>query len=94
MTERPMPLEEAFLLLTGLAYTPWPPKEEPMDQMAEDYSRYMRAKRLFDDARLALDALLKDEDSLTKLSAGLEGYAVILEEKFKERADHMVAVWD
>ena len=48
----------------------------------------------FDDAARALDALLKDEDSLTKLTAGLEGYAVVLEEKLREKSAHIVAVWD
>lgn len=65
-----------------------------MSTMAEDYSRYMDAKRLFDEAARALDALLKDEDSLTKLPGALDGYAVVLEEKFREKSAHIVAVWD
>ena len=65
-----------------------------MDSMQADYARYMYSKRLFDDAARALNALLRDEDSLTKLPAGLEGYAVVLEEKFKERSAHIVEVWD
>ena len=64
------------------------------DQMAADYARYRRAQRLFDDARHALTALLADEDSLTKLTADQEGAAVLLEEKFRERSAHFVAVWD
>lgn len=65
-----------------------------MDQMAEDYARYMHAKRLFDDARRALNAVLENEDARRRLGFSMEGSAVVLAEKLEEKSAHIVAVWD
>lgn len=70
------------------------PKEEPMDQMAEDHSRDYRVKGLFDDARRALNALLEDEHARRRIGHTLEGKAVVLAEKLDEQSAHVVRVWD